>query len=155
MTPKTKFFPPHHPIGLELPNRQRFSSDVQLCLTTGKTTATRQASLSITNSWRLLKLMSIELGMPSNHLILCHPLLLLPSVMPSIRFISSESVLCIRWPTYWSFSFSITSSNEYSRLISFRNDGFDLLAIQGTLKNLFQQHSSKLSILQCSVFFTV
>jgi len=93
--------------------------------------------------------------MPSNHLILYHPLLLLPSVLPSIRFISSESVLCIRWPMYWSFSFSITSSNEYSGLISFRNDGFDLLAIQGTLKSLFQQHSSKASILQCSVFFTV
>ena len=118
-------------------------------------TAACQASLYITNSLSLHKLTSIGSVMPSNHLILCHPLLLLPSVLPSIRFISNESVLCIRWPMYWRFSFSITSSNEYSGLISFRNDVFDLLAIQGTLKSLFQQHSSKASILQRSVFFTV
>ena len=98
-------------------------------------TAARQASLSITNSWSLLKLMSIELGMPSNHLILCHPLLLLPSIFPSIRVFSNESVLRIRWPKYWSFSFSISPSNEYSGLISFRMDWLDLLAVQGTLKS--------------------
>ena len=115
-------------------------------------TAARQASLSITNSQNLLKLMSFESVMLSNHLILCHPLLLLPSIFPSIRVFSSESVL---WPKYWSFSFSISASNEYSGLISFRIDWFDLLAVQGTLKNLLQHHSSKASILQCSAFFTV
>ena len=99
-------------------------------------TAARQASLSITNSQSLLKLMSIESVMPSNHLILCHPLLLPPSIFPSIRVFSSESVLCIRWPKYWNFSFNISPSNEYSGLISFRIDWFDLLAIQGTLKSL-------------------
>ena len=93
--------------------------------------------------------------MPSNHLILCHPLLLLPSIFPSIRVFSSESVLCIRWPNYWSFSFSINPSNEYSGLISFRMDWFDLLAVQGTLKSLLQHHSSKASILQCLAFFMV
>ena len=106
-----------------------------------------QASLSITNSWSLLKLKSIELVMPSNHLILCHPLLLLPSLFPSIRVFSSESVLCIRWPKYWSFSFSISPSSEYSGLISFRMDWLDLLAVQETLKSLLQHHSSKSSIL--------
>ena len=106
-------------------------------------TAARQASLSITNSWSLLKLMSIESVMPSNHLILCHPLLLLPSVFPSIRVFSNESVLCIRWPDYWSFSFSCSPSNEYSGLISFRMDWLDLLAVQGTLKSPLQHHSSK------------
>ena len=110
-------------------------------------TATRQASLSITNSQSLLKLMSIESVMPSNHLSLCHPLLLLPSIFPSIRVSSKQSVLCIRWPKYWSFSFSITPSNEYSGLISFRMDWLDLLAVQGTLKSLLQHHSSKASIL--------
>ena len=105
-----------------------------------------QASLSITSSWNLLKLMSIESVMPSNHLILCCPLLLL-SILPSIRVFSNESVLCIRWPKYGNFSFSISSSNEYSGLISFRMDWFDLLAIQGTLKSLLQYHSSKASIL--------
>ena len=95
-------------------------------------TAACQASLSITNSWSLLKLMSIVLVMPSNHLILCHPLLLLPSILPSMGFFSNESVLCIRWPKYWSFHFSISPSNEYSGLISFRMDWFDLLAVQGT-----------------------
>ena len=98
-------------------------------------TAAHQASLSITNSWSLLKLMSIESVMPSNHLILCHPLLLLPSLFPSIRVFSNESVLPIRWPKYWSFSFSISPSNEHSGLISFRMDWLDLLAVQGTLKN--------------------
>ena len=114
-----------------------------------------QASLSITNSWSLLTLMSIELVMPSNHLILCRPLLLPPSVFPSIRVFSSESVLPIRWPKYWSFSFSISPSSEYSRLISFRMDWLDLLAVQGALKSLLQHHSSKASLLQHSVFFIV
>ena len=106
-------------------------------------TAACQASLSITNSRSLLKLMSIESVMPSSHLILCHPLLLLPSIFPSIRFFSSESDLPIRWPKYWSFSFCISHSNEYSGLISFRMDWLDLLAVQGTLKSLVQHHSSK------------
>ena len=114
-------------------------------------TAARQAFLSITNSQSLLKLMSIELVMTSNHLILCHPLLLQPSIFPSIRVFSNESVLHIRWPKYWSFSFSISPSNEYSGLISFRMDWLDLLAVQGTLKSLLQHHSSKASILWCSV----
>ena len=118
-------------------------------------TATRQASLSITNSQSLLKLMSIELVMPPNHLILCRPLLLPPSIFPSIRVFSNESVLHIRWPKYWSFSFSTSPSNEYSELISFRTDRLDLLAVQGTLKSLLQHHSSKASILWCSAFFTV
>ena len=108
-------------------------------------TAAYLASLSITNSWSLLKLMSIESVMPSNHLILCHPLLLLPSIFHSIRVFSSESALRIRWPKYWSFSFSIISSNEYSGLISFTIKGFDFPAVQGTLKNLLQHHSSKWS----------
>ena len=114
-----------------------------------------QASLSITDSWSLLKLMSIELVMPSNHLILCRPLLLLPSIIHSIRVFSNESVLRIRWPNYWSFSFSISSSNEYSALISFRMDWLDLFAVQGTLKSLLQHHSSEASILWCSAFFIV
>ena len=110
-------------------------------------TAACQASLSFTTSWSLPKLMSTESVMPSNHLILCHPLILLPSIFPSIRVFSDESVLCIRWPKYWSFSFS--PSNEYSGLISFRMDCFDFLALQGTLKSLPQHRSSKASIL-CS-----
>ena len=114
-------------------------------------TAARQAFLSITNSRSLLKLMSIELVMTSNHLILCHPLLLLPSIFPSIRVFSNESVLRIRWPKYWSFSFSISPSKEIPGLISFRMDWLDLLAVQGTLKSLLQHHSSKASILGCSV----
>ena len=118
-------------------------------------TAACQASLSITNSQSLLKLMSIKLVMPSNHLILCHPLLLLPSIFPSTRVFANESVLRIRWPKYWSFSFSISPSNEYSGLISFRMDWFDLLAVQGTLKNLLQHDSSKALIFQCSAFFMV
>jgi len=118
-------------------------------------TAACQASLSITNSQSLLKFMFIESVMPSNHFILCHPLLLPPSIFPSIRVFSSESVLCIRWPKYWSFSFSISPSNEYSGLISFRMDWLDLLAVQGALKSLLQHHSSKASILQCSAFFII
>ena len=118
-------------------------------------TAARQASLSITNSWRLLKPMSIDSVMPSNHLILCRPLFLLPSIFPSIRVFSNESVLHIRYPNYWSFSFSISPSNEHSGLISFRMDWLDLLAVQGTLKSLLQHHSSKASILWHSAFFTV
>ena len=117
-------------------------------------TAAHQASLSIINSQSLVKLMSIEFGMPSNHLFLCHPLLL-PSIFPSIRVFSYDLVLCIRWPKYWSFSFSISPSNEYSGLISFRMDWLDLLAIQRTLKSLLQHHSSKTLILLCSAFFTV
>ena len=113
------------------------------------------ASPSITNSQSLLKLMSIELVMPSNHLILCHPLLLLPSIFPSIRVFSNESVLNIRWSKYWSFSFSISPSNEYSGPSSFRMDRLDLPAVQGTLKSLLQYHSFKASILQHSAFFIV
>ena len=116
-------------------------------------TATRQASLSITNSQSLLKLMFIESVMPSSHHILCHPLLL-PSIFPSIRVFSNESVLHIRWPKYWSFNF-ISPSNEHSGLISFRTDWLDLLAVQGTLKSLLQHHSSKASVRQCSAFFIV
>ena len=117
--------------------------------------AAHQSSLSITYSQSLLKLMSIESVMPSNHLILCRPLLLLPSILPSIWVFSNESVLCIRWPKYWSFSFSISPSNEYPRLISFRTDWLDLLAVQGTLKSLLQHHSSKASTRQCSAFCIV
>ena len=118
-------------------------------------TTAYQVSLSFTVSQSLLKLMSIESMMPSNHLILCFPLLLLPSIFPSIRVFSNESIHCIRWPEYWSFSFSISPSNEYSGLISFGMDWLDLLAVQGTLKSLLQHHSLKASILQCSTFFMV
>ena len=118
-------------------------------------TAARQASLSITNSQSLPKPMSIESVMPSNHLILCRPLLLLPSIFPSIRVFWSESSLCIRWPKYWSFSFNTSPSNEHPGLISFRMDWSDLLAVQGTLKSFLQHHSSKASILWCSAFFIV
>ena len=111
--------------------------------------------MSINNSQSLLKLMSIGSVMPSNHLILCRPLLLLPSIFPSFRVFSNESILRIRWPEYWSFSFSVSPSNEYSGLISFRMDWLDLLAVQGTLKSLLQHHSSKASFLQCSAFFMV
>ena len=114
-------------------------------------TAARQASLSFTISWNLLKLMAIESVMPSNHFILCRPLLLPPSIFPNIRVFSNDSVLHIRWPKYWSFSFSISLSNEHPGLI-FRMDWLDLLAVQGTLKSLLQHHSSKASILQCSAF---
>ena len=118
-------------------------------------TSAHQASLSITISWSLPKLMSIKSVMLSDYLILCRPLLLLPSVFPSIRVFSSESVLHIKWPKYWSFSFSVSPSNEYSGLISFWVDWFDLLAVQGILKSLFQHHSSKASIFQHSAFLTV
>ena len=118
-------------------------------------TVAHQASLSITNSWSLLNLVTIESVMPTKYLILCRPLLLLPSIFPSIRVFSNESVLHIRWPKYWSFSFSISPSNEYSGLISFRMDWLGLLAVQGTLQSLLQHHSSKASILQCSAFFIV
>ena len=118
-------------------------------------TAARQASLSITNSGSLLKFKSLELVMPSNHLILCHSLLLLPSIIPSVRVFSNQSVLCIRWLKYWSFNFSTNSSNEHSGLISFRMAWLDLLAVQGTLRSLLQHHSSKASILGLSAFFTV
>ena len=131
----------------------QFSSVAQLCPATPWTAAC-QASLSITNSQSLFKLMSIELVMPSNHLFPCHPLLLLPSIFPSIRVFSNESVLHIRWPKYWSFSFTVSPSNEFSGLISFRMDWLDLLAVQGTLKSL-QHHSSKASVLQRSAFFIV
>ena len=115
-------------------------------------TAVHQASLSITNSWSLLKLMSVESVMSSNHLILCRHLLLLPSIFPSIRIFSNESILCIRWPKYRSFSFSISPSNEHPGLISFRMDWLDLLAVKGTHRSLLQHHSSKASILQFSAF---
>ena len=118
-------------------------------------TAAQQSSLSVTNSWSLLRLMSIESVMSSNRLILCHPLLLLPSILPSTGVFSNESVRPIRRPKYWSFSFSISPSNEYSGLISLQIDWFDLLAVQGTLKSLLQHHSSKASILQYPAFFTV
>ena len=134
----------------------QFSSVTQSCLTfCNPCTSAGQASLSITNYQSLLKLMSIELMMPSNHLILCCPLLLPPSIFPRIKVLSNESVLRIRWPKYWSFSFSINPSNEYSGLISFRMDWLDLLAVQVTLKSLLQCHSSKVSILQHSAFFIV
>ena len=134
----------------------QFSSVAQsVCLFATPWNAARPAFLSITRSRSLLKLSSIELVMPCNHLILCHPLLLLPSVFPSIRVFPNKPLLRIRWPKYWSFSFSISPSNEYSGLISFRIDWFDLLAVQGTLKSLLQHHSSKASILWCSAFFLV
>ena len=134
-------------------NSVQLLSHVQLFVTPWA--AAHQAFLSIASSQSLLKLMSVDSVMPSNHLILCHPLLLLPSICPSIRVFSNESVLHIRWPKYWNFSFSISPSNEYSGLISFRMDWLDLLAIQGTLKSLLQHHSSKASVLRCSTFFMV
>ena len=133
----------------------QFSSVTQSCPTLcNPWIAACQASLSVTNSWSLLKLMSIVSVMPSSHLILCHPLILLPPIPPSIRVFSSESTLHMRWPEYWSFSFSISPSNEHPGLI-YRMDWLDLLAVQGTLKSLLQHHSSKASILQHSAFFTV
>ena len=128
-------------------------SRVQLLVT--QWTATLMASLCITNSQSVPKLMCIESVMPSSHLILCHPLLLWPSIFPSIRLFSNESVFLIRWPKYWSFSFTISPSNEYSGLIPFRNYWFDIFAIQGTLKSLLQHHSSKASILRYSALFMV
>ena len=131
-----------------------FQSLIHVQLFATPWTAARQASLSMTNSWSLLKLTSIELVMPSNHLILCHPLLLLPSVFPSIKVFSNESIFHIRWPN-WSFSFNISPSNEHPGQISFRMDWLDLFAVQGTLKSLLQHHSSKASVLQHSAFFVV
>ena len=134
----------------------QFSTVAQLCLTLcNSMDCSTPASLSITNSWKLLKLMSIASVMPSNHLILCHPLLLLPLIFPRIGVFSNESVLCIRSPKDWSFSFSISPSNKYSGLIFFRMDWFDLLAVQGTLKSLLQHHSLKASVLWHSAFFIV
>ena len=130
-----------------------FLSHVRLFVT--PLNAARQASLSLTKSWSLPKLMPIESVMPSKHLILCHPLLLPHSIFPSIRVFSNESTLHIKWPKYWSFSFSISTANEYLGLISFRIDWFDLLAVQGTLKSLLQHHNSKASILWHSAFFIV
>ena len=133
-----------------------FSSVAQSCRTLCKpVNQACQASLSITNSRSLPKLMSIESVMPSNHLILCHTLLLLPSLFPIIRVFSNEPALCMRWPKYWSFSFNISPSNEHPGLISFRTDWLDLLSVQGTLKSLLQHHSSKASILRCSAFLIV
>ena len=132
------------------------AKSLQSCPTLGDSMACSTPDLPIHHQlWSLLKLMSIESVMPSNHLILCCPLLLPPSIFPSIRVFSNESVLHIRWPKYWSFSFSISPSNEYSGLISFRMDWLDLLAVQGTLKSLLQHHSSKASILWCSAFLMV
>ena len=135
-------------------NSVQFNLIAQSCPTTPSITA-HQASLSITNTWSLLKLMSIESVMPSSHLILCCLLLLLPPIPTSIRVFSNESALHIRWPKYWSFSFIISPSNEHPGLISFRLDWLDVLAVQGTLKSLLQHHSSKASILRHSAFFTV
>ena len=153
--PLSEFFMSHH---RKNSAREQFIS-VQLLsrvwlFATPQTTA-QQASQSNTNFQGLCKLIPIESIMPSKHLILCRPLLLLPSIFPSIRFFSYESVLLIRWPKYWSFSFNISPSNEYSGLISFRMDWLDLLTAQGTLKSFLQHHSSKASILQCSPFFVV
>ena len=136
----------------------QFSSVQSLCrvqLFVAPWAAAGEASLSVTNSRSLPKHMSIESVMPSNHPTLCHPLLLLPSIIPSIRVFSNESVPHIKWPNYWSFSFNISLSSEYSRLISFRMDWLDLLAVQGTLKSLLQHHSSKASVLQRSAFFII
>ena len=131
----------------------QFSLVAQSCPTLWDSwTAAHQASLSITNSWSLLKFISIELLMPSNHLILCRPLLLLPSIFPSIKVFSYESALHIRWPKYWSFSFNISPSNEHSGLVSFRMDWLDLLAVQGTFKSLLQHHSSKASFFSTQLF---
>ena len=132
-----------------------FSSVAQSCLTLCDPMDCSTPGFSITNSWSLLKLMSIKSVMPSNRLIFCHPLLFPPSIFPSIRIFSNESVLPIRWPEDWNFSFSISSSNEYLGLISLKIDWFDLLVVQGTLKSLLQHHSSKASILQHSAFFIV
>ena len=133
----------------------QFSSLSRVQLFATPRTAARQASLSIINCQSLSKPMSIESMMPSNHLIVCHPLLLLPSIFPSIRAFSNESALRIRWPKYWSFSFNISPFNEHPGLISFRMDQLDLFALQGTLKSFLQHHSAKASILQCSAFFIV
>ena len=137
-------------------NSTQFSSVIQSWLTLRNPwTAACPASVFITKSWSLLKLMSIESAMPSNHLILCRPLLLTPSIFPSIRVFSNESALCIRWPKYWSFIFNISPLKEHPGLISFRMDWLDLFAVQGTLKSLLQHHSSKASIHWCLAFFMV
>ena len=142
--------------GTDLSDSVQFSSVAQSCPTLcHPMNRAPQASLSITNSWSPPKPMSIESVMPSNHLILCHSLLLLPSIFPNIRVFSNESALRIRWPKDWSFSFNISPSNEHLGLISFRMDWLDLLSVQGTLKSLLQHHSSKASILLCSAFFIV
>ena len=144
------------PISRPTDNARKFSSVAQSCPTLcAPWIAARQASLSITNCRSSLRLTSIELVMPSSHHILCSPLLLLPPIPPSIRVFSNESTLRMKWPKYWSFSLSISPSNEHPGLISFRMDWLDLLAVQGTLKSLLQHHSSKASILQRSAFFTV
>ena len=137
---------------LSITNSQSSLSHVRLFVIPG--TAAPQASLSITNSWSLLKLMSIESVMPSNHLILCHPLLLLPPILPSIRVFSNESSLRMRWPKYWSFSFNISPSNEYSALISFRMDWLDLLAVQGTLKSLLQYQFKSINSLALGFLYS-
>ena len=147
---------PHKHTSIIFSESAQFSSVTQSCLTFATPwTAAHQAPLSITNSWSLPKPMSIESVMPSNHLILCRPLLLLPSIFPSIRVFCNESALSIRWPKYWSYSFNISPSNEHPGLISFRMDWLDLLAVQETLKSHLQNDSSKASILCCSVFFIV
>ena len=151
----TRSFPKNHLINIDFSSVQ-FSSVIQTCLTLcDPMDCSMPNSLSITNSRSLPKLMSIESVMPSNHLILCHPLLLPPSIFPSIRVFSNESVFHIRWPKYWTFSFNISPSNEHPRLISFRMNLLDLLAVQGILKSLLQHHSSKASILHCLAFFIV
>ena len=143
-------------LGFSRQSSVQFSSVTQPCPTLcDPWTAARQASLTITNSRSPPKPMSIDSVMPSNHLILCHPLLFLPSIFPNIRVFSNESALCIRWPKYWSFNFSIIPSKEHPGLISFRMDWLDLLAVQGNFKSLLQHHSSKASILQHSAFFIV
>ena len=150
--------PPHKVPGQGLELRFQFISVQSLSrvrLFATPRIAAHKASLSITNTWSSLKLMSIKPVMPSSHLILCRPLLLLPPIPPSIRVFSNESTLRMRWPKYWSFSFSIIPSEEHPGLVSFRMDWLDLLAVQGTLKSLLQHHSSEASILQCSAFFTV
>ena len=148
-------YPLQH-LWLNIPNPsvQSVQSLNCVCLSATPQTAACQACLFITNSQSLLKLMSIELVMPSKHLILCHPLLLPPSVFPRIRVFSNDSVLCIRWPKYWNFSFNVSPSSAYSGLISFRMDWLDLLAVQGTLKSLLQHHSSKASILWRSALYS-
>ena len=154
LEPSGRTFPSS--LGIIFPSKIQFSSVTQICLTLCDPMDCSMPGFPvITSSWSLLKPVSIESVMPSNHLILCRPLLLLPSIFPSIRVFSNESVLHIRWPKYWSFSFSISPSNEYSALISFRLDWLGLLAVQGTLKSLLQHHSSKASILQHSAFLIV
>ena len=158
MEPELLFIITIHPSissSLHLPQFSSVQSLSRVRLFVTPWVTAHQASLSITNSWSSLKLMSIKSMMPSSHLILCRPLLLLPPILPSIRVFSNESTLGIRWAKYWSFSFSIIPSKEHPGLISFRMDWLDLLAVQGTLRSLLQHHSSKASILRCLAFFTV